>query len=341
MQRVLFLAPLVLTTACLEGGDCSDCRDDRTRPSNSIAGVVDDYESPTIEVEQSAVSFGAVAIGGDESASQILTVHNLSGSILFLSEISLADTTGPFSWSLLSSNEVQPFGEATVSIEFDPSSIGEFTNTLYIESNDPVDPIIEVELSGSGAAHSLQLTPAEFVFETIDIGCEAKQAFQIQNIGTADLVVTNVEFNTASFDLIYDANEETNGPLPWNLAPGETRQLSVSNVPMDEFSDTAFLLIDSNDPGNTTTSATIEGNGKLFDIGVDSHEQSLTGDESSFLLSQIPVPETIEVELDGFASSIGWEYKPATQAIDFDSDRVPVGGTTIDISYAVYSGCGE
>ena len=53
------------------------------------------------------------------------------------------------------------------------------------------------------------------------------------------------------------------------------------------------------------------------------------------------MPETIEVTKDGTTTTVGWTYNPSTNSIDFDADYVPEGGTTVDVTYALYGECDE
>jgi hypothetical protein len=64
-------------------------------------------------------------------------------------------------------------------------------------------------------------------------------------------------------------------------------------------------------------------------------------DLTSFELTEWPVPETIVVKVDGVTSTIGWEYNPTDNAIDFDTDYVPEGGQTIQVDYAIYGDCNQ
>ena len=66
-----------------------------------------------------------------------------------------------------------------------------------------------------------------------------------------------------------------------------------------------------------------------------------TADLSSFELTDWPVSETISVRIDGITTTVGWEYNATDNAIDFDSDYVPEGGSTIEIEYALYGDCDE
>jgi hypothetical protein len=90
-------------------------------------------------------------------------------------------------------------------------------------------------------------------------------------------VVSQVEFNTASLDLTHDLNEATNGALPWSLAPNEEKQITVANLPYDELQDLAYLVVDSNDPYNTSEIAIVEGSGELYGDLEDVYEQPVKG----------------------------------------------------------------
>lgn len=541
MRRTSLLLAITSITALA-------CNEYEIKEQTEVQTDVGDQDDPDIAVDPVSLSFGDVLAYEDASAppsieSKTVTITNEGGGDLHLGQIYLEDATGPYTWSNLSAILVQPGGEATFSVEFDPNTAGEVGNKIFIESDDPDEPLVEVEIFGNGIAPVIQLTPDEYDFGRLYIGCDSDETFEIENVGTADLIVSSIEFNTASEDLIYDANEATNGPLPWNLAPGEIKQLTVSNIPYDEFSDIAYLMVDSNDPYTSTVMSTIEGTGELFGEGTDVYEQPIKGmtdiifavdrscsmyddienvqnnfdtfvdtmdaldadyhvaatvedsgcingsdlfidntfdptdakatitaminlggsygsnterefmllesclsligsgdcndglvrddatlnlvgvsdepeqsvnnytyyislfqtlkddpddvimhaiggdypsgcgsasaftgfyeatvatgglflsicatdwgehlealaegstaDLSSFALTQYPVPETIEIEVDGTTTSIGWEYNPSTNAVDFDSDYVPEGGSTIIISYALFGDCDE
>ena len=239
--------------------------------------------APDIAVNPISVDFGDVlAYEPDSTAppaveSKTVTITNEGQGDLHLDEIYLEDTTGPYSWTALSATLVPPGGEATFLVEFDPSTAGEVTNTVYIASDDPDEPLVEVDLFANGIAPVIQLNPQEYDFGTLYIGCDADEVFEVSNVGTADLVVSNIEFNTASEDLVYDLNEATNGALPWTIRPGEVKQVTVSNIPYDDFEDTAYLTVDSNDPYQARVLSTIEGNGELYGEGQDVYEQPIKG----------------------------------------------------------------
>ncbi len=540
MRRFTLMAVVGLTAAA--------CNEYEIKETEETLADVDQDAAPDIAVDPVSISFDDVLAYDDGSApplveTRTVTITNEGEGDLHLGEILLEDTTGPYSWSNLSAILIQPGGEATFTVEFDPNTAGEVTNKIFINSDDPDEPVVEVEIFGNGIAPVIELTPSEFNFGTLYIGCDADQTFNVANVGTADLVVSEIAFNTASEDLIHDLNEATNGPLPWILSPGEEKQVTVSNIPYDEFQDIAYLMVDSNDPYTSTVMSTVEGTGLYFGKGTDVYEQPIKGttdiifavdrscsmyddienvqnnfdifvdtmdaldadyhvaatvedngcingsdlyidrdfdpadakatittminlggsygsntergfmllesclanigsgdcndglirddatlnlvgvsdepeqsvnnytyyislfqslkddpddvimhaiggdypsgcgsasaytgfyeatvatgglflsicavdwgshledlaegstaDLSSFALTQYPVPETIEIEVDGTTTTIGWTYNPSTNSIDFDSDYVPEGGSTIVINYALFGDCDE
>ncbi|MFK7928714.1 MAG: choice-of-anchor D domain-containing protein [Myxococcota bacterium] len=60
----------------------------------------------------------------------------------------------------------------------------------------------------------------------------------------------------------------------------------------------------------------------------------------SFELTQQPVPQTIEVNIDGQLINVGWEYEITSNSVVFDRDRIPAGGSTIEIFYQRLPDCG-
>ena len=66
-----------------------------------------------------------------------------------------------------------------------------------------------------------------------------------------------------------------------------------------------------------------------------------TTDLTSFELTDYPVEQTIEVVVNGFTTTTGWTYNAVDNAIDFDTDYVPEGGSSIEVSYALQGDCDQ
>jgi hypothetical protein len=59
----------------------------------------------------------------------------------------------------------------------------------------------------------------------------------------------------------------------------------------------------------------------------------------TFQLTADAVPETIVVRIDGVTSTLGWEYDAGQNAVIFETDYIPEGGSTIEVEYALMGDC--
>ncbi len=101
------------------------------------------------------VSTGPIAADGLGGANHTIDlVLTNSGNIvpLIINSITLAD--GAQGFSILAPETIDknlaPREKTTLRIQFDPTKVGTFTDTLIISSNDELDPIYEIKLNGIG-----------------------------------------------------------------------------------------------------------------------------------------------------------------------------------------------
>jgi hypothetical protein len=262
------------------------CQEYEINEKPDAQGRISDDDAPDIEVDPLEIDFGdvlAYETGGDappDSELQVVTVRNVGLNDLHISSIEVGDESdATFEVSAISSSLIPPEGSAEFTVSYSPFTAEENSGIIYVNSDDPDEATVEILLNGKGIAPIIELDPTEYDFGTLWIGCDAEQTFTISNVGTAELVVDNIDFNTASvIDLKFDANEATNGPLPWTLMPGEVRQVVVETRPFDEQDDTAYLMVDSNDPFQTTALATINADGELFGENTDVYNQPIKGE---------------------------------------------------------------
>ena len=88
-------------------------------------------------------------------------------------------------------------------------------------------------------------------------------------------MIHDLQFATGSADFSFDPAEDSNGPLPWTLPPGGTAEVFVGYMPLDEFDDTAFLTVSSNDPLQPEVVVTANGSSTFYGGQIDVFEQSL------------------------------------------------------------------
>jgi hypothetical protein len=497
------------------------CNEYQINKQTDVQGDLDEDGEPDIAVDPGSINFGNV-IAYDEAAAPpdeevaVITVTNEGTVDLHIEDVLLDDATGPFSLGSLSAALIQPGGSAQISVTFHPREPGELSNTVFFLSDDPDEGRVAVPIIGVGVAPAIQITPTEYDFGMLYIGCEGEQVFEISNVGTAPLEVSSVGWTTGGgSDLSYAVLDSS---LPATLNPGDdpirpsvrasidaTGELFGSNTDLyeqplqgrtdiifavdkscsmnddianvqsnfgsfvttlagmdadfhvaatvndngcivgsekfidDSFSpsqsvatittmidlggsyasntERAFMLFESflaesTRSGGGCNPGTIREDAKLALIGVsDEVEQSVNsytyyvslfqslkdnpddvifhaigGDYpsgcasaepyrgfyeatvatgglflslcatdwgahlealaegsaanlTSFALTDYPVPSTIAVRVDGVTTTTGWSYDAGTNAIEFDFDYVPEGGSTVEISYALYGDC--
>ncbi len=232
-----------------------------------------------ILVDPTSIVFDTVAVADGGTITEVVTITNEGQADLTLTEIYLDDAEVPYDIGAVTSVLVPPDNSTEFTVTFAPETDGTFDALILIDSNDPDEPTVEVDLSGIGEAPVIELSPLEYNFGDLYIGCELGQEITVSNVGNALLLVEDVEFSVASDDVILDLDEGVNGSLDdgWEIPAGTSLSMWVDYAPLDEVQDIAYLKVHSNDPLSPTVLATQEGQGVLYGQNTDSFEQPING----------------------------------------------------------------
>ncbi|MEC7987628.1 MAG: choice-of-anchor D domain-containing protein [Myxococcota bacterium] len=253
------------------------CSDYEVKSTNGANADLSGDGTPEISVSPVSISFPSLDASSGLNATEVVIVTNVGDADLHISDIYLEDDTGPFSLNAISSPLLPPAGTAQFAVTFAPTTAASNIGIAHIESDDPVRPVVDISLNGIGVAPIIDITPNAYDFGTLYIGCNSEQYLTISNVGTAELIISNFGFSTASPDIAFDSLESSNGPLPWSLQPNQTLDVSVAYNPYDEVSDQAFLTVTSNDPYTPDVLVTQEGTGEIFNENQDQFEQPIKG----------------------------------------------------------------
>ena len=108
---------------------------------------------PTIDVNPPSIDFGKVLPGG--TSDQTVTVTNVGSVTLTLGTI--GSPSAPFSitgGTCTNNQSLSPRGSCTLIIRFAPTAYGVYTSSFSIPSDDPVEPIVEVNpINGTSPDH--------------------------------------------------------------------------------------------------------------------------------------------------------------------------------------------
>ncbi len=251
------------------------CSDYTVNTNSKVNGNDVEDGEPDIEVKPAKIDFGSLKVADAETATEVVTISNVGTAPLNLANVYIEDDTMPYSISNLGSVLVPEGGSTTVTITFAPITSAEYNTKLLIDSNDPDEATSDVKLNGAGVAPVIDLSPDDYDFGTIYIGCDTPQPVTVANTGTADLIVSGFEYITASNDLAVDQNTAVNGALPWTIAPGEAKEVFIDYAPLDDYPDEGTVVVSSNDPQQPEAQAHQTGTGELYGKNLDVYEQAL------------------------------------------------------------------
>ncbi|MDY6836157.1 MAG: choice-of-anchor D domain-containing protein, partial [Chloroflexota bacterium] len=135
--------------------------------SSLISKVVlaDIGDESDIFISPSSMDFGNVEVGSFVEG--VVTVSNLGTADLIIGTVAVSDPlTAPF--TIIADNcsgeTIAPGGNRTITIRFEPGSIGAFSDSFDIPSNDPDIPVVTVAVGGQGIAADISVSPPSVDF---------------------------------------------------------------------------------------------------------------------------------------------------------------------------------
>ena len=295
---------------------------------------------PDIEVSHTSIDFGNLNAAG-EVGTEIVTVKNVGDADLNVLDLRFDIGTPVYSMTSISTPVISPGDSSTFAVSYDPATYETNTDTVTITSNDPDETIVTIPILGNGSAPVIYMDPAYYDFGTTLIGCDGTSNVTISNIGNVDLIVTDLRFFvTFPTELSIDPNDEINGPLPWTIPPGDSKEVTVYHVPFDEITDISFLEVDSNDPATPVAIAdqTAEGD-FISDVNDEFEQDEITSADILFVIDNSGSMGVWQTALtDNFNSFIsvfsvtGVDYQIAVITTDDETFRGPIlTETTIDL----------
>ena len=217
---------------------------------------------PTLSVP--SLGFGPIGIGIAPVQTRTLKIHNtglgkLDGTVGPLAA-PFAVTTG-----LGAFGPIPPGGVLTVKAQFTPTAAGPASTTLMINTDNPGHPTISVPISGTGkpgvlatnvaTAPTFTSLPETLVFGKVKQGSLPKAlSFKIKNIGIGELQGT-VPLGSVPFGV-------TTNSGAFDLAPGATKKVTVTFVPIAPGHVSVPLTILVTSPGKPPAGIIITLSGK-------------------------------------------------------------------------------
>ena len=209
-------------------------------------GVAPDTAGPVVEVDVLAIDFGGVVSG--EFAVNSLSVSNagdqsLDATISVTNEdFSLATTEGGGAGELFQATldvSLAAGASTDVDVRFQRSTPGESEGLLQIESDDPAQPYLAIELFGRAirmGEPAIIASPQSLALPATTVGATTRASVVLENAGDAELEISSVALDApGGGDL-----ELVSEPGPHRLAPGGTLRVGVLFAPTAPGSRTPF-----------------------------------------------------------------------------------------------------
>tara|TARA_R110002020_G_scaffold37124_25_gene112144 strand:+ start:6425 stop:8056 length:1632 start_codon:yes stop_codon:yes gene_type:complete len=249
--KLLFVAMAYLFTGC--------------QSDYKLVGAVESPDPgvlvPEIEVDPLSHDFGALS-AGTETHDFSVSVRNIGNGDLDISNVYLDGGLSNFTLTSVPSGIVEPMSETEIVVSYSPGTYEFNSDTIKILSNDEDEPVVNVFLDGSGDAPIITIFPSYHDFGTVYLGCDDTIPIEIGNIGNSNLIISDIEyFASLPVDFSIQEYESSWGLLPITISPGDTIDVNIDYIPLDDLDDSAYLEITSNDPVIPIASAIQDGLG--------------------------------------------------------------------------------
>ena len=208
---------------------------------------------PELIVEVDELDFDEVVIGA-----QVTLTFELQNDGIGVLELDPVLSTGTSERYTVTSypSEVDPRSTSEISVRLAPDELGEVSGVLELHSNDPDNPLVEVDLVGEGVEPHIDVDPETLWFGDIALGGSSTLPVDIVARGQGRLRIDTLELEDEAGVFSFSTDVE----LPHKLDSGTGIALDVTFEPTDEEPAEGNLLIATNDPDDPVVAVRLLGN---------------------------------------------------------------------------------
>ncbi len=281
-------------------------------------------QDPAIEVDPLIIDYGVLEIG--QALTFPITIRSVG--VIDLEVVDLV-MGGADNYELIADETefvLAPGEETTVEVAYTSTGAIEKHGTLTVQSMDPEQGEVVVDLYGSGISPAILIDPPVWDFGDHVIDCEEEVEIKIKSVGTDPLTISDYGFQASPSGTgmslftteLYDGLQ---------LDPGQEVSVYVHFVPEDMVEYGGQLTVASNDPDQPQASADQYGVGLPGDWYNDHFLQE--GDNETDILwvvdnscSMIEEQATLGDDFTAFygiVEAAGVDYRIATVTTDDES----------------------
>ena len=248
--------PLLFALGLLLFLMASSCSDD----GSSITGK----NKPELSAPRT-INFSQVILGEHEE--KLLVVKNVGSTTLHIHRFELIADSSELTLSNAPSVPVElaPEGEFSVTVNYDPRDEVRNSGEIVIESNDPDNDVVIIEITTLNIQPRLSVDPVKVDFGRVRQGESDQKQGRIRNIGQSPLIISSISLSgSPDFEFILPETEYTlpNGSFELPVYRLDEEIIFFVNYrPQAPGSDQGELIILSNDPNQETYRLEVEANG--------------------------------------------------------------------------------
>ena len=202
---------------------------------------------PELLVHPTEIDFGHL-VAGEENGVDSFTVINTGDEDLYITAPELVSGNTRYSIDESENEYIIPSGELVeFNVYYEPKTFEANAAYVEIQTSDTDEPSARVILKGHGDAPVMDVSPLDFDYGDISIGCDNEERITIRNNGNMDLRIDSVsQMVPQPMDIVMEFGSLP--PPPWELSPGQELDFLVSYVPTDVGIDESLITIQGNDP---------------------------------------------------------------------------------------------
>jgi len=210
--------------------------------------------TPAINIPVTSWNYGNVAVG--DSSVWNMVISSIGTEDLIIENILIQNAVPIFHWEAFPQT-VPPGGSTEISLIFRPTEPGPLSTIITVQSNDPVNPEIEVELVGEAviSGPSIHILTGTHSYGNVRTGAVTRWFLQVENIGDENLVISELNLDNPAFFI--DENIE----LPLSIGPLQIADIGIWFHPSENVYYQDYLEIVCNDPLQPSSNVFLEGTG--------------------------------------------------------------------------------
>ncbi|MFZ2950106.1 MAG: choice-of-anchor D domain-containing protein [Desulfuromonadaceae bacterium] len=235
---------------------CINITSDAPVATLNLTGTGSTAPQPVLSVAPTTLIFGNQQVG-TSSAPQQVTISNTGTADM--TGVSVSSSSTEFVIGGTPTPTVAAGGSTTFTVVFAPTTAGAANATITVTTTNAGSATVSASGTGtSEATPTIALVPNPLAFGMVTIGATSTLTTQIQNSGTANLVVSSITACGLATQFGF-----TPLTLPLTIPPAGNAVLSVSYTPTTVGAVTDCITIANNDPATPIATLNLTGTGVI------------------------------------------------------------------------------